>query len=241
MTTLLILSLSVLTADLVHQANFIQNPSLEYDRDRDTFPDGWRPFAFDSPARLAWDDAVARTGKRSLSISDSHRPGTQRDWKQCTGRWVSSRRPVKRGTPYRLEVWVKTNGVTGHAYAHMAWQRGTKWISEEATQRITGTKDWTNVTVIAIPPDTADSVIVSLNLSRSSGTAWFDDVTISGASDTMPKVTYVFKDTASWFPFAFPLDDTNRDTIDLTHLLDAPAGKHGFLTTRSDGHFYFSD
>ena len=50
-----------------------------------------------------------------------------------------------------------------------------------------------------------------------------------------------FNDTAGWYPFAFPLDDTNLDTIDLTGLLDTPAGKHGFLTVRSDGHFYFAD
>lgn len=48
-------------------------------------------------------------------------------------------------------------------------------------------------------------------------------------------------DTAGWFPFEFPADDTNLDTIDLTGFLDAPAGKHGFLTVRPDGHFYFED
>ena len=28
---------------------------------------------------------------------------------------------------------------------------------------------------------------------------------------------------------------------DMSDLLDAPAGRHGFLTTRPDGHFYWSD
>ncbi|MDO8541431.1 MAG: hypothetical protein Q7S40_13415 [Opitutaceae bacterium] len=51
----------------------------------------------------------------------------------------------------------------------------------------------------------------------------------------------VFHDTSGWFPFEFPLDDTNLDSIDLSSLLDAPAGKHGFVTTRPDGHFYFAD
>ena len=44
-----------------------------------------------------------------------------------------------------------------------------------------------------------------------------------------------------FFPFEFPLDDTNRDSIDLSGLLDAPAGKRGFVTVRPDGHFYFED
>jgi len=48
-------------------------------------------------------------------------------------------------------------------------------------------------------------------------------------------------DTGGWFPFEFPLDDVNLDGIDLTELLDAPAGKHGFVTVKPDGHFYFED
>ena len=52
---------------------------------------------------------------------------------------------------------------------------------------------------------------------------------------------YEFTDTADWYPFGFPADDTNLDTIDLTRFLDPPAGKHGFLTVRGDGHFYFTD
>lgn len=54
-------------------------------------------------------------------------------------------------------------------------------------------------------------------------------------------IRYDFTDTSRWYPFTFPLDDTNLDTIDLTRLLDGPAGKHGFLTVRDDGHFYFQD
>lgn len=51
----------------------------------------------------------------------------------------------------------------------------------------------------------------------------------------------LIRDTADWFPFEFPLDDVNLDSIDLSSLLDAPAGKHGFVTTKPDGHFYFAD
>ncbi len=241
MTTLVVLSLYVLAGDLELQANFAVNPSFEQDRDRDTHPDGWRPLAFDSPAGLAWDTAVARTGRRSLAIRDSFRPGDQRDWKRCTGRWVSARRPIRPGTPYELEVWVKTEGVTGQAYAHLAWQRGTTWLSEVGTQRVAGTTDWQRVSVSAAAPAEADSLVVSLNLARSRGTAWFDDVKVSGLSDTLPHVEYVFHDTEAWFPFAFPFDDTNLDSIDLTGFLDPPAGKHGFVTVRPDGHFYFED
>jgi len=54
-------------------------------------------------------------------------------------------------------------------------------------------------------------------------------------------IRYEFNDTTGWYPFNFALDDTNLDAIDLTGLLDAPAGKHGFLSVRGDGGFYFAD
>jgi hypothetical protein len=58
---------------------------------------------------------------------------------------------------------------------------------------------------------------------------------------TRRPLRYEFNATAGWYPFNFPLDDTNLDTIDLTRLLDGPAGKHGFLQVGRDGHFYFRD
>lgn len=54
-------------------------------------------------------------------------------------------------------------------------------------------------------------------------------------------ILYEFNDTSDWYPFNFPLNDTNLDTIDLAGLLDPPAGKHGFVEVRDDGHFYFRD
>ncbi len=241
MNALLVIPLLLAATDLKRQDNFAENPSFELDRNRDGEPDGWQGSAFTSPARLGWDDQVARTGKRSVWIADSLGDGDAKDWKNHTGRWTTARRPIAPGTEYMLEVWVKTDGVTGQAYAHIAWQRGTKWLSEVPTERLSGSGDWRRLTVTARAPAEADSLVVSLNLARSRGTAWFDDVRISGLSDDLPHVEYVFRDTADWFPFAFPLDDTNLDGIDLTGLLDAPAGKHGFLTVRPDGHFYFED
>jgi hypothetical protein len=241
MKELLIAGLVLAAGDLKHFDNFAENPSFEDDRDRDTFPDGWRPYAFDSPAQLGWDASMARTGGRSLMISDSFRPGDQSDWKRCTGRWVSTRRPIEPGAEYELQVWVKTQNVTGQAYAHLAWQRGTKWLSEVPTERVSGTADWQRLSVTAVAPADADTVVVSMNLARSKGAARFDDVKVSGRSDLLPHVEYVFNDTEDWFPFQFPLDDTNLEGIDLTGLLDSPAGKHGFVTVRPDGHFYFDD
>ena len=75
MTINTVFVLCLLASDLSYHENFVANPSFEEDRDRDTLPDGWRPYSFDSPARLEGDDSVSRTGKRSFKISDSFRPG----------------------------------------------------------------------------------------------------------------------------------------------------------------------
>jgi hypothetical protein len=243
MTSLLLSLLALSLLELEPLDNFAENPSFEEDANRDALPDGWRPMAFESPARLAWDASVARTGRRSLRIRDSinETTTTTTDWKTCTGRWVTRARAVRPGTEYRLEVWVRTEQVSGSANAHLAWQRGSSWLSEIRTPSVSGTSDWQQLVVAGIAPEEADSVVVSLNLSRSKGAAWFDDVRVSGISEKLPEITYVFNDTDEWFPFTFPPDDTNLDQIDLTDLLDAPAGKHGFVEARPDGHFYFAD
>ena len=240
--SILLISLVIAAPGPLQQLdNFAVNPSFEVDRNRDAAPDGWSSMAFASPAQLAWDAGIARSGERSLRIADSYREGDPRDWKQCTGRWVSSRRPAVPGTEYVLEVWIKTRDVTGQAYAHLAWQQGTHWISEDATPRLSGTHDWQRVTVTATAPEQADCLVISMNLTRSQGTAWFDDLRVSGRSEMPVEVEYVFNETRDWFPFEFPLDDTNLDSIDLTGLLDGPAGHRGFVTVGDDGHFYFQD
>jgi len=50
-----------------------------------------------------------------------------------------------------------------------------------------------------------------------------------------------FTDTKGWYEWAFDLRNPTLEEIDLSFLLDSPAGKHGFLTVREDGHFYFED
>ncbi len=48
-------------------------------------------------------------------------------------------------------------------------------------------------------------------------------------------------DTTGWYPFAYNLKDATLENIDLSGILEAPAGQHGFLTINSEGHFAFAD
>ena len=236
----LILALCLLPGELQSFDNFAQNPSFEDDRNRDDLPDGWRAHAFESAGRTGWDESVARTGKRSLWISDPGKSDS-RDWKKSATRWTTAARPVEPGSDYSLEVWVKTKGVTGRAVARLSWQKGGSWLDEERTEEVTGTTEWKKISLKATAPAEANSASIVLELGYGDGTAWFDDVKISGKSEPLPEVTYVFNDTEDWFPFEFQLDDTNLDSIDLTSWLERPAGEHGFVTVKEDGHFYFAD
>lgn len=240
---------ATLAAEGTWDKNYADNPSIEEDGNRDGEPDGWQGSAHQSPAKLAWDKAVAHSGKASLRISDSLGSGG-RTWQENSGRWsTATRRPVIAGEKYTLGLWIRTQGVTGQAHACMSFSSDGKWLAEASTPRISGTNDWKFVTVTATAPAGATTAVVFCALSSSKGTAWFDDISMvrgTGVSpdkvaEAAPPLKYEFNDTANWYPFNFPQDDTNLDSINLTHLLDAPAGKHGFLTVRGDGHFYFQD
>ncbi len=240
MTATLIVAACLLAANLEYHDNFAPNPSFEEDLDRDTRPDGWEGNAFLSSGRADWDRSVARTGRASFRLSDPGRSDSN-DWKRSVVRWSSTELPVVPGTKYVLEVWVKTRAVTGSVRALLSWQQDRHWLDQANSQPLTGTSDWKKLTVSGTAPDKANMLRITLDFGNGTGTAWFDDVKVSGKSRVPPKVTYVFHDTADWFPFEFPDDDTNLDGIDLTFLLDTPAGKHGFVGVRPDGHFYFAD
>ena len=58
---------------------------------------------------------------------------------------------------------------------------------------------------------------------------------------TEARLRLEFTDTEGWYEWAFALDDPTLEEIDLSFLLDPPAGKHGFVTVGKDGHFHFGD
>ncbi|MFV1996171.1 MAG: hypothetical protein ACC661_12105, partial [Verrucomicrobiales bacterium] len=205
-------------------------------------PDGWAPAPFQSGASLAWDHAVARSGKASLRI-ENPRKSDSKLWQQSTARWNSLQTPVQPGSEYTLQLWVKTREVSGRARVLLSWQKSDgSFLDHAATEPLTGTSDWKQLAISATAPAGAATAAVFLELSGGPGAAWFDDIVVSGkTTPPAPTLEYSFNDTGHWFPFTFRNDDTNLDGIDLTEFLEAPAGGHGFVTVRGDGHFYFED
>lgn len=109
--------------------------------------------------------------------------------------------------------------------------------------QFSGSFDWKPIKQsFDVPPETK-RVDVFVGLLECAGEAWFDGLTLKAfdANGSPAKIGAAYAtNTKGWHAFKTK-DYTNADTpVDLSFLLDAPAGKHGFLTVK-DGHFYFED
>ena len=150
--------------------NLIVNPSMDAGSGN---PHGWTPgrfFGTDNKGTFA-TTKEGQKGSTCVSISKSTSPAA----------WDASPLPVDPDKKYTLTAWIKTKDATGKSIAAMYWYNGNQWgvVGTRTTQSITGTQDWTKVTVTGKPPKDAALVRVNLISEDNSGTAWFDDVTLT--------------------------------------------------------------
>ncbi|MFH2033575.1 MAG: hypothetical protein ABIJ26_02575, partial [Candidatus Margulisiibacteriota bacterium] len=106
-----------------------------------------------------------------------------------------------------------------------------------------GTFEWKYVEkTFAVPADTS-RVDVFCGLLECKGEAWFDGVKMEAYDAAGKKIrrggTYR-TNTSGWNKFFPPKTSKPGSVSDVSFLLDAPAGKHGFLKV-NNGHFYFED
>lgn len=132
----------------------------------------WRFDAGDAAHRLAVDQAVARTGERSVrcEVSAGAEPS-----------WIAARQTARRvvpGATYRLTGWVRARDVVGGAgwYVHVATPENPQAVSivEPVGD---GTFEWRSVTIEFAAPAGAVSMSYGTVL-RGTGVAWFDDWTV---------------------------------------------------------------
>lgn len=110
-------------------------------------------------------------------------------------------------------------------------------------EEFTGTFGWKEVSnTFAVLEDTR-RVDIFAGLLDCSGTAWFDELKMEGFDSAGRKVKrggIFVTNTRGWYKFDPPEDDFKKNAVDVSFLLDPPAGKHGFLKVKN-GHFYFAD
>ena len=99
------------------------------------------------------------------------------------GGWTTQWVDVEPGRPYRVEGWVRTEGVEGSGVCiDFSWHDayGTRLGTAATQPRVTGTTAWTKVSLEAfVPPAAARRCLIGTPVTgNTKGKAWFDDLRI---------------------------------------------------------------
>ena len=107
-----------------------------------------------------------------------------------------------------------------------------------------GTSDWSYYKKIYEVPSGAASVKVQAVIGNATGAAWFDDLSVvllkeNGDFGEAQAHTGPI-DAGDWYPIPVNPARTGSNYVDWSALLDAPAGKHGFVRVK-EGKLQFED
>lgn len=114
----------------------------------------------------------------------------------------------------------------------------------EKTASLTGTNAWNKYDRKYRVPSGADRINLILALGNATGKVWFDNLSVEFFDSDMQilnnRITTRPTDYGRWYPIKTDIKKTGSHYVDWSSLLDAPAGKHGFLKTANSS-FVFED
>lgn len=189
LSTLAVLGLtcSVLGETPLVQANLLKNGGFEDGEDPSglMYAASWRPRNLRH--FMIVDDRVARSGRCSFKLSPTRKPGIIEFYRQSF--------PVKEGHRYRLSYWCRSNRLDidkrsdftfGTIKLHDAQseQIASGWL--DGMQVMKGTVDWTRLEKEFVAPADATEAELSLGIYLSTGTLWYDDVSVVWVSPPTP-------------------------------------------------------
>ena len=161
-STALLLSLGTAVA-AERGDNLVATPSFEGDA-------GWNAYA----SGFTIDATVARSGRRSARCT-SRTAGAQLGAVQN----IALTPPVR--TPIRVSGWSRADRavVAGDysLYVDVFYEDGTNLWGQRATFQ-PGTHDWERAEVVFVPEKPVRRLLVHALFRRSTGTVWFDDITV---------------------------------------------------------------
>jgi hypothetical protein len=216
----------------VAEGNVVANPSFE-DGSK-----GWNVWG----GAVA---AVARSGKAGLAIRNAE------------VKWSGADQVIvlpEGAANIAVSGWIKTDSV---AQGNESWE--TARISVEfrdglgglvggyppVTGQAVGTTGWTHYSRTYRVSTAARTVILQCALGNALGAAYFDDVSLiitNRKGDILkPGRLSGVMDEGEWYVLKAKPNATGSHYVDWSGLLDAPAGKHGFLTVNKDGNLLFED
>ena len=155
------------------------NPGFELKSEppRDNAPHFWTALQEPPPASIyTLDDVIYHGGSRCLKL-------TQTSEGTSGVSQLTAKRAASAGITYRARVWCKTedvSNVAGKFYMRFCDINGTPISQQFWATDVTGTKDWTNMEVVATAPAQTSRIEVGCLMSGI-GTVRFDDVTIAMA------------------------------------------------------------
>jgi uncharacterized protein YjdB len=133
---------------------------------------GWSPYVFGGTPAFTVDQAVYRSGNRSVRIQASS---------ASRGAIYQQTNAVSPGKTYRISGWMKTDDVSNKALVRIQAGRTSGGNLLTNLTEAAGTTDWTFFGQTVKIPDNATSpawLKVEAFLENSAGTVWFDDFAI---------------------------------------------------------------
>lgn len=177
--------------------------------------------------------------------------------------WIKNTKPIwsfssqsvtldgKKVRRINVSGWIKAENIE---YGVKPWQlarinlefkdgKGKRIGGWPIVEAFSGTFGWKKVSRDFEVPAETKRVDVFAGLLECTGSAWFDGLKLAGFSADGRRIKLggtVATDTRSWYAFTPLPEDPAKTPVDVSFLLDAPAGKHGFMKAKN-GHFYFED
>jgi hypothetical protein len=146
--------------------NLAPNPGFESDPYVDYFTHGSGTFT--------WATDAFHAGSRSVKIVTSQPTGSLARWLSKTTRIAATP-----GTLYKASVWLKTSGVTQNARLTINfWNSSSTHLGSFSSGSVTGTTNWTPVSVQATAPANTAFIRLEFRL-YGPGTLWADDVVLT--------------------------------------------------------------
>lgn len=154
-------------------------------------------------------------------------------------------------TKIKIDAWVKTKDIIP---GNSPWQKGRiniEFIDGQGkrlggwpiVKEFIGSSDWQKVSnSFAVPKGTV-RVDLFAGLMECTGSIWVDELSLtvySQGGGRLSKKASTQTETNGWFTFDQEFSSPKNTAVDVSFLLDPPAGKHGFMRVKN-GHFYFED
>ncbi|MFN3405461.1 MAG: carbohydrate binding domain-containing protein [Cytophagaceae bacterium] len=187
---------------------------------------------------------TARTGNKSMLVSLAQPSWSGADQtikmpadvkKVEVQGWMKTANVIRGGNPWEMariavEFLDANGGLTG----------GYPPVTGQAS----GTTDWTFYNYLYAVPDGAKQVKLQAVLGNCTGAAYFDDLQLVLYNESGQPVTKEIMtgptDEGEWYEIKLNPEKDNTHYVNWSGLLDAPAGKHGFVKV-VDGRLQFED